>query len=193
MMTFLISKHFPQANRSASHLPQHANTTTLQGLASSTLYLGFATKSGKKKYGADGKAAHTCLTLPSKLPAELCNTRNLFSLCTMPWFLLKVSSSMPSPCSRVVRISCFSWAISSSNNRFSSLLSFSCFSSSSFFLSLSSNSELEGEIVKERDNYTHPRETTLWGGKTWNTRVQWNAQGNTQASREAPKGISSWV
>lgn len=143
----------------------------------------------KIKHGADGKAAHTCLTLPSKLPAELCNTRNLLSLCAMPWFILKVSSSVLSPCCRVVRVSCFNWAISSSNNHFSSLLSFSCFSSSSLFLLLSSNSELEGEIVKERDNYTHPRKTTLWRGKTWNTRVQWNTQGNAQVSREAPKGI----
>jgi len=41
------------------------------------------------------------------------------------------------------------------------LLSFRCFSSSSLFLLLSTNSELEVEIVKERDNDAHPRENTL--------------------------------
>lgn len=100
--------------------------------------------------------------LPFKLPAELCDKRNLLSPWTMPWFILKVSSAVLSSCSLVVRISCFSLAISSNNNCFSSLFSFSCFSSSSLFLLLSSNSELEEEIVNQRDNYTHPWEITLW-------------------------------
>lgn len=103
--------------------------------------------------------------LPSKLPAELCDVRNLLSLWTVPWFILKASSNVLSCCSLVVRISCFSWAISSSSDCFSSLLSFSCFSSSSLFLLLSSNSELEEEIAQERGNYTYLREISLWGGK----------------------------
>lgn len=114
-----------------------------------------------KKQGADDKAAHTCLRLPSKLPAEFCHGRNLFSLCSKPGIILLMSPL--GPCSRALWMSHLSWAISSSNIRFSSLLSLSCFSSSSFFLLLSSNSELEGEIVKERDNYTHPGKTPLKG------------------------------
>lgn len=116
-----------------------------------------------KKQGADGKAVHTCLRLPSKLPAELCHGRNLFSLCSKPGAILLVS--LLGPCSQALRTSHLSWAISSSNILFSSLLSLSCFSSSSFFLLLSSNSELEGEIVKERDNYTNPEKKLPKGKK----------------------------